>query len=96
MRYVLYIPVVIAVALALAIPGTEEPARQDLLTGWVAVMIGLWAALSGARAVAEGRVLVKSRHAERAEQPGTFWATVIVFRFGLAAIFFAAGLWKLL
>lgn len=83
------------ILLALATSGVEDPARQQLLTGWAAVLIGLAMALSGANAVMRGRVLVRKRHAVREEQPVAFWATVLVFRFGVAALFFAAGLWQL-
>lgn len=95
MKLLVYLPLALAVGLGLYAAGVEDPARQQALVAWVAVAIGLSAAFSGVRAVARGEVLVKSRHARRDEQPGTFWTTVIVFRFGIAALFLAFALWRL-
>ena len=81
---------------ALAAVGTDDPARQEMLAAAAAILFGLSAALSGMRALARGRVLLKTRHAVRDEQPVAFWTAVLLFRFGVGAVLIATGVWKFL
>lgn len=80
---------------ALAAVGTDDPARREILAG-AAIRFGLSAALSGVRALARGRVLLKTRHAVRDEQPVAFWTAVLLFRFGVGAVLIATGVWTFL
>jgi hypothetical protein len=96
MRYLFYAPLALAILLVLAASMVDDPSLRKLLAGWVALLLGLWTALSGVRAVARGRVLLRTKTVLRDEQPIAFWIAVIFFRFALATILLVAGAWSLL
>lgn len=93
MNYLVYLPLVAGMLLGLYLPRVEEPARQAMLTGWAAILIGLTVALSGVRAIVRGEIRMRSRNAIRAESPMRFWVTVGLFRFAIAAMLIAGGVW---
>lgn len=49
----------------------------------------------GLNALSSGETVVYNYSASRAEQPFTFWANVLVFRFAIGAFLIAGGMWHL-